>query len=40
VNLWTLGMGVSSSLIAAAIAYWITEHNLVTALVIDGARES
>jgi hypothetical protein len=29
-------MGVSSSLIAAAIAYWITDHNLVRTLVIGG----
>lgn len=33
----TLGMGVSSSLIAAAIAYWITDHHLITALVMGAA---
>ena len=33
----TLGMGVSSSLIAAAIVYWITDHNLVRAFMIGGA---
>jgi len=32
-----LGMGVSSSLIAAAIAYWFTEHHFIPALVIGGA---
>ena len=35
-TLWTLGMGISGSLVAAAIAYWITEHNLVSAVVIGG----
>jgi hypothetical protein len=33
----SLGIGVSGSLIAAAIYYWITEHRLIPALVIGGA---
>lgn len=30
-------MGVSSSLIAAAIVYWVTEHKLLPTLIIGGA---
>ncbi len=33
----SLGIGVSGSLIAAAICYWITERHLIPALVIGGA---
>ncbi len=35
-TLWTLGMGVSTSLVASAIVYWITVRNLVPSLVIGG----
>jgi hypothetical protein len=32
-----LGVGISSSLIAAAIVYWVTERRLIPALVLGGA---
>lgn len=31
------GMGVSTSLVAAAIVDWVTQHNMVRALIIGGA---
>lgn len=34
--LWTIGMGMSSSLAAAAIVYWLIERNTLHALIIGG----
>jgi hypothetical protein len=33
---WTLGMGISGSLVATAIAFWIVESDHIHALVIGG----